>query len=169
MPTVELSETLVAFLRNCAERGHGGDINDFLHSHFRLSNGPKRNDDRTIRDFISSHRYTARVTPAKKYMALLSFLAGLDIARFNRLEGFVVPGTQKILVSSDAVIVQRRLASAKVQKIDGSDFFALLPAGQANARDFADHILAKFGYPIGVRQEVKRTLNERIDLSILDI
>ncbi len=169
MPTVELSETLVAFLLDRAKRGHDGDINDFLHSYFRVTADPKKNDDRKILGFISSHVYAAQCAPTKKYMALLAFFVRQDPIRFCKLEGFTVPGTKRILVSSDNALIQRRFAGARVQKIKGSDLFALLPTARADAKDYAEHIMSRLGYPVGPRQEVKRTLIAPYDLSLLDI
>ncbi len=167
MPQIDVSESLLAALQARAAVGHGGNINDYLHSFLGVGQEPVPNNDRTVLDFIRTPEYAAEVTPAKKYLALVNFLYAVDPVRFASLGNFTIPGSQRILLSSGRTRIERSAADARVVRLKGADFYAASPRGHEDARDLAVHLMRALGYPLGVWQAVKVSMANDMDLSAL--
>ena len=168
MPSIEVSDSLLTFLRTRAAIGHDGDINAYLHSFLGVAHAPHPNEDRTVLEFVRSTTYAGRITPTKKYLALLGFLYRVDPIRFAALEGFTVPGSHRVLVSQDRTKIERSCVNATTVALEESSFYAMSPRNHEESRDFAVHVMRELGYPIGVWQAARATFNEAVDLSILD-
>ena len=168
MRTIQVSDLLYEHLKRAANSAHGGDINAYLHSRFPVRREIGQNPDKTILDRIKEDRYAHCVTPKEKYTTLLSILYELSGERFYSLQNLPLVG--RILISLQEDRIQASQASAVTARVPGSDFFFLIPSRREDPMDFADAVLQALDYPrIPVIQDVKATLQARIDLSILDL
>ena len=143
-----------------ANHGHGGDIHDYLYSHFSLGSIPETNLDRAILQFVEDPSFLLKRTAKERYLSVLEKLHSIDQVRFATLNGFRMPNSGVILISNDRAMIERTTTNRVIDAIPGTGFVCLAGASRKDFQDQAFRLMGALHYPLPVALAVKRAITE---------
>lgn len=160
MPSIEISQRLFDFLTEEASKGHGGDIHDYLYSHFALRSIPETNPDRTILALLTDARFLLKMSVREQYLMILQQLCAVDETKFATLNGFRMPNSHVVLIANERSMIERTTTNRTIEAIAGSGFFALVAASRVEFQDQIFHLMRALHYPFPIAMAVKQSLRD---------
>jgi len=158
MAQIEVSDRVAQYLAERAARGHNGNINDFLYSHFGLASRPEINEDRRILRLLELDVYKRARSLRDKYEIALRVLHKIDPIKFSTLNNFTPPNWERVVLSNNRSIIERTTTSDQIFPLPETDFHYLAGFTGPEFKDIIFHMMNDLRYPLPIRQQIRESI-----------